>query len=104
MGLSQYLKFQTSKSIFSHTFSQSYGHSYLAVIFFWKIRREWLAQFLIKAFKFKILTIFVGVGDFPRSQKQKIMGSNPVAAYPERRALRTRLAVSMQTLLMDSAE
>jgi hypothetical protein len=31
-----------------------------------------------------------GVGAFPRSQKQKILGSNPVAAYPERRTLRTQ--------------
>jgi hypothetical protein len=33
-----------------------------------------------------------GVGVFLGSLKQKILGSNPVATYPERRALRTQLS------------
>jgi hypothetical protein len=33
-----------------------------------------------------------GIGVFLRSHKQKILGSHPVAAYPERRALRTQLS------------
>jgi hypothetical protein len=33
-----------------------------------------------------------GVGVFPRSHKQKILGQNPVTPYPERRALRTQLS------------
>ena len=33
-----------------------------------------------------------GMGVFPRSQEQMILGSNPVAAYPERRTLRSQLS------------
>ena len=32
------------------------------------------------------------IGVFLRSHKQKILGCNPVAAYPERRVLRTQLS------------